>query len=339
MKVSLVDVDGHNFPNLALMKLSAWHKMQGDNVDWYLPMFSHPDRIYASKVFTFTPDYEDYACNDPEPIKGGTGYRMYQDLPEEVDRTLPDYSLYPQFNFAIGFLSRGCIRSCPWCVVPKKEGYIRKYDDIERIAQGRKIAVLMDNNFLANDFEFVKEQIEKSIFANIKIDFNQGLDARLVNEENAKLLAKAKWATISGNNKYIRFSCDTLGMIDPVKKAIKTLRSVGYKGHIFVYFLAQEVDETLDRINELLAFDNKIHPFVMPFRNLDGDGQITNPELKRLARWCNMTSVRKSCSYEEYKRKDKKRDVFGKTEQLKENPVVKQSLTTAKNVTLCGGYN
>lgn len=125
MKISLVDVDGHNFPNLALMKLSAWHKAQGDAVEWYSPLFSKPDRIYASKVFTFTPDFTDYAAGDPEPVRGGTGYDPAVRLPDEVERTLPDYSIYPDFPAALGFLARGCIRKCPWCIVPEKEGALK----------------------------------------------------------------------------------------------------------------------------------------------------------------------------------------------------------------------
>ena len=202
MKISLVDVDGHSgFPNLALMKLSAWHKAQGDNVDWYQPLFDNPDRIYASKIFTFTTDAF-FAANHPEPIRGGTGYRLYQDLPDEIDSMLPDYSIFPQVKYAIGFLSRGCIRNCPWCVVPRKEGKLRKYEDVERLAQDRKWLILMDNNFLANDFEFVKEQLEKIQHNGYSIDFNQGLDARLITPENAELLAKCKWFTINKNSNF-----------------------------------------------------------------------------------------------------------------------------------------
>jgi hypothetical protein len=301
VKVALVDVDGHNFPNFALMRISAWHKAQGDSVEWYSPLFSNPDRIYASKVFTFTPDYMDFDPAHPEPIKGGTGYRMYNELPAEIDRMLPDYSIYPMFDFAIGFLSRGCIRNCPWCVVPRKEGALRQYDDIERIAQGRKRVILMDNNFLANDFEFVKDQLKKSVRLGLSIDFNQGLDARLITPENAALLAKCKWFTITGNNKYIRFSCDTAGMIEPLRKAVKMLRQVGYNGEVFVYVLAQELQESLERVRNVLEIDKKVHPFVQPFRNLDGDGEIVDPELKRLARWCNMAAIRKTCNFEDYK--------------------------------------
>ena len=297
MKISLLDVDGHNFPNLALMKLSAWHKLQGDEVDWSEPLFSRPDRLYASKVFTFTPEYDCYAASDPEPIRGGTGYDASIKLPDEIENILPDYSIYPQYDYAIGFLSRGCIRNCPWCVVPRKEGGIRQYDDIERIAQGRRHVVLMDNNFLANDVEFVKEQIEKSVKAKLRIDFNQGLDARLVTPEFAKLLALAKWS------RYIRFSCDTSGMIEPLSKAVKMLRQAGYNGEIFVYVLAQDPTESLDRIQRILAIDKKITPYCQPFRNLDGDGKVTDHNLERLARWCNKVWIRKSCKFEEYNRK------------------------------------
>ena len=146
MKVALVDVDGYNFPNFALMKIAAWHRQNGDNVKWYDPLYDRPERIYKSKVFTFTPDTPDYW--DGEIFRGGTGYWRYDDLAPEIDAMPPDYSIYPQYDFAIGFLSRGCIRKCPWCVVPHKEGALRKYDDIARIAQGRKKVILMDNNFL-----------------------------------------------------------------------------------------------------------------------------------------------------------------------------------------------
>lgn len=300
MNISLIDVDSHNFPNLALMKISAWYKAQGDNVDWYSPLFSNPDKIYASKVFTFTPDYRDYNYNHPLPIKGGTGYDITSKLEDEIDAMQPDYSIYPQYNYSIGFLSRGCIRNCDFCLVRRKEGYIRQYGDIEQIAQGRKMVVLMDNNFLANDPEFVRDQLEKSVSLKLKIDFNQGLDCRLVNDDNAQWLAKCRWATISGNNAYIRFSCDHNAMIEPCKRAIFTMRKAGFTGNFFVYLLAKDKAETLDRLKQVLAIDKKIKPFIMPFRDF-GDGKIQDPELKRLARWCNMVSIRKSCSFEEYR--------------------------------------
>lgn len=123
MRIGLVDIDGHNFPNLALMKLSAWHKSQGDSVEFADPMFGRYDRVYMSKVFTFTPDCPDiYHC---EVIRGGTGFRDYTTvLPGEIEHICPDYSLYG-VNEAYGFLTRGCPNRCPWCIVPHKEGAIR----------------------------------------------------------------------------------------------------------------------------------------------------------------------------------------------------------------------
>jgi hypothetical protein len=116
MKTGLIDVDGHNFPNLALMKLAGYHRQNGDTVEWVNHLEQY-DKVYQSKVFTFTPD-NPFAVQSGEIIKGGTGYKMYDEL--FCDDTEPDYSIYPQFEHAYGFLTRGCVRHCPWCVVPKK---------------------------------------------------------------------------------------------------------------------------------------------------------------------------------------------------------------------------
>ena len=114
--IALHDSDYTGFPNYALMKLSAYHKAQGDHVEWWIPMVKY-DRVYSSKIFTFSP--EDLML-PPDTIKGGTGYGILDELPPEVDAMFPDYSLYPDCDHAIGFLTRGCIRKCPWCIVPKK---------------------------------------------------------------------------------------------------------------------------------------------------------------------------------------------------------------------------
>ena len=306
MKVSLVDVDGTGFPNLALMKISAWHKANGDTVDWYSPMFSHPDRIYASKIFTFTPDYTDYYIGDPLPICGGTGYDVTSRLPEEIDRMLPDYSIYPSVDYAIGFLSRGCIRKCPWCVVPKKEGQIRRYTTIEIASSGydlsrRKNVVLMDNNFLANDLDYVREQVEASRRLNLRLDFNQGLDARLINEETARILSRVNWI------RYIRFACDTQAVIPAVLDAMRFMRNAGYRKDFFIYFLAEDAEETHDRILRIMDGDQKVTPYVMPYRNLDGDGEIVSEETKHLARWCNKAWIRKTIPFHKYNPNPNKR--------------------------------
>lgn len=152
MKVGLINVDS-KYPNLALMKISMYHKKMGDYVGWYNGI-SHYDKVYVAKVFTFTPDYG-YYINADEVEKGGTGYDLNKKLPKEIDRLQPDYSIYPQINLntAYGFLTRGCPNKCKWCIVPQKEGNIYPYMDVDEIAVGgRTNLVLMDNNILACDY-------------------------------------------------------------------------------------------------------------------------------------------------------------------------------------------
>ena len=117
MKIGLVDVDGHNFVNFALMRISAYHKSLGDTVEWVDPIFGGGyDKVYMSKIFTFSPDYPyEFDC---EVIKGGTGYDVKSRLPEEIEQsTAMDYSIYPNCDYSIQFFSRGCIRKCPFCLV------------------------------------------------------------------------------------------------------------------------------------------------------------------------------------------------------------------------------
>ncbi len=146
MKIGLIDVDGHHYPNFALMKLAAWHRAHGDEVEWADAMFgSEYDRIYRSKIFTFTPDDNTpWKC---EVINGGTGYDIKSRLPEAIERsTAMDYTIYPQYDFSIQFFSRGCIRKCPFCLVNAKEGLIHPVEPAQLNPNGRHIEVL-DNNF------------------------------------------------------------------------------------------------------------------------------------------------------------------------------------------------
>lgn len=154
MRVGLIDVDGHNFPNIPLMKLSAWHKQQGDTVEWYEPLFSgHMNRVYMSKVFSFTQDYP-YFVDADVVVRGGSGYCIeladgrehYQkerdkELPPEVEHIYPDYSIYPELtqDKAFGFLTRGCPRGCEFCHVGCKEGKrSHKVADLSEFWRGQK---------------------------------------------------------------------------------------------------------------------------------------------------------------------------------------------------------
>lgn len=288
MKIGLIDVDGHGFPNLALMKLSAYHKAHSDDVEWWNG-FVHYDRVYMSKVFTFTPD-EDTVIDADEIVRGGTGYKMYDNLPDEVERTFPDYSIYPQYDFAIGFLTRGCIRNCPWCIVPKKEGKIRPaatWQEIKR-PDSDKI-VFMDNNVLA--CEHGVSQIADMGGKPVWVDFNQGLDARLITDEAAKLLAKLHWI------RSVRMSCDTTSMIDTVISAAERLVSAGVsRSRLWSYVLVKDVGDALQIVKAL--DEHGIEPFAQPYRDYDG-GEPTM-EQKRFARWVNNKAIFRSCEWSEY---------------------------------------
>lgn len=297
MRVAVHSVDGQKFPNLALMRISAWHKSRGDSVEWFMPLMPY-DKVYASKVFTFTPD-DPYLPEDA--VRGGTGYDVESRLPPEIEAAKPDYTIYPQFDAAYGFLTRGCPNRCPWCVVPRKEGGIRPVSDIEDICSTntgfRRKAVLMDNNFLAAPLDFCREQVDKMRRLKVKVDFNQATDARLYDDERARLMAKLP--VIS----YLRMSCDADAMLLHCVNAIRRLREFGYRKDIFVYVLARNeaIDSALYRIYGLMEADRRAVPFVMPFRSLDDNSVLPSPGLKRLARWCNRAWIRKSCRFEDYR--------------------------------------
>ena len=246
-----------------------------------------------SKVFTFTPDYE-YFIDADTISRGGTGYKLYDKvLPAEIDTIFPDYTIYPQFDYAIGFLTRGCIRNCKWCVVPKKEGKLKPYCDWRNIKRNdtNKI-VFMDNNVLASEYGI--EQIRSMIGEDVRIDFNQGLDARLITDDVAEILSKVKWI------RFIRLACDTSAMLPVVTEAVERLGKYGVKPYrIFVYTLIQDVDEAYQRIKALDRLG--VDPFAQPYR--DFETNYVDPEHKRLARWCNHKGIHKTVKFEEYERR------------------------------------
>lgn len=274
------------YPNLALMKISAFHKAQGDTVEWFNPFFADQyGKIYSSKIFTWTP-IDPYL---PErTIKGGTGYGIMNTLPDEIEHICPDYSLYPDVKSSYGFLTRGCLRSCPWCIVQKKEGKIRPHADIAEFAKHKHVT-LMDNNVLA--CEWGLKQIDKIAGMDLRIDFNQGLDARLIDKQIARLLARVKWIN------YIRIACDSQAQKESVKNAVENLRTAGYKGEIFCYVLINGIDEALDRIEFCRSIG--VSPFGQPYRDFTTNKE---PDIwqKRLARYVNVKSVFKSISWGEY---------------------------------------
>jgi hypothetical protein len=291
MKIGLHDADKTNFPNLALMKISAWHKQSGDSVEWWNPLEQY-DTVYSSKVFTFT---EEDPYLPENTIKGGTGYGAYDNLPEEIDRMFPDYSLYPDVNYAIGYLTRGCIRKCPWCIVPKKEGYIKPYRYWTEVARpNKRDIVFMDNNVLASDFGL--EQMASMIGQSVRVDFNQGLDARLITPEVAEIISRLKWCNL------IRMAADTDTMLDTVIEKIKLLEKYGVKSwRIFVYVLTTDIESAERRCITLR--DIGANPFAQPYRDFTNNIGPTE-EQKQFARWVNRKWIFKRVkTFAEYKRR------------------------------------
>ena len=288
-------MDGHgNYPNLALMKISRHHKNLGDTVGWYTP-FDEYDIVYMSKVFTFTPEYGYVINNAKEIVKGGTGYDVHKELPEEIDLLQPDYSIYPFIDnkTAYGFLTRGCPNRCKWCIVPEKEGAVYPYMDIDDIAiDGRNHVILMDNNILASDYGL--QQIEKMGSMNIRVDFNQGLDARLVTDETARSLAKLKWL------RYIRFGCDTPRQVDECKRAMSLIDSYGYKGQYFLYTIILDLEESYRRISEWRDRSWRATPHGQPYRDFNNPKQVIPQWQKDMARWADRKELYRSVDFKDY---------------------------------------
>lgn len=301
MNIGLVDVDGHNavkkkwgatiYPNIALCKIARWHKQHGDTIEWAFA-FSHYDIVYMSKVFNFSPD--DLTVYDADRIvRGGTGYDICSEIPEEIDLVQPDYSIYPAVpsDTAYGFLTRGCPNKCKWCVVPRKEGRIRPYMDVDEIAiEGRTKLVLMDNNFLAAG-DYAHEQLDKIIARGYKVDFNQALDARLVDDAYAQKLAKVKWLS------HIRFGCDTQKQIEECERAMDMIVGYGFKGEFFLYtMLNDDLNECYSRIHYWWdklqeARDthqrNNAYAYAQPYRDIDNPHRPIPQWQKDMAHWCN----------------------------------------------------
>lgn len=277
MKIGLIDVDGHHWPNLCLMKLSAYHKARGDTVEWHDGRKRY-DLVYMSRVFTdsYSKDYTGTIHAD-HVIKGGTGYGLSNCLPEEVEHSFPDYSLYPQFKgTAYGFLSRGCPRGCGFCIVGEKEGHrSTAVADLSEFWNGEKEIKLLDANLLAcTDWEKLLFQLIES---GALVDFTQGLDVRLITPEKAELLNRVK-------TKMLHFAWDNPeeDLAGYFKRFIELTNVKDYwKRRVYVltnYGSSHEQD--LYRIYTLreMGYD----PFVMVYE------KETAPDITRkLQRWVN----------------------------------------------------
>lgn len=294
MRIGLIDIDS-KIPNLALMKLSAYYKAKGHKVELTSPLFMGGyNRIFASKIFEYT-----YMPALSETVKcGGSGLSLKTKLKSEIEHTMPDYSLYPEMNYSLGFTTRGCNRSCPFCIVPKKEGKIRFNADIyEFWDQRHKDTILLDNNIFAQSAHFMRisEQLLKH---RLKVDFNQGLDIRLLTKEKAMILKKL----VPIN--YWRFAWDNIKEKEQIVKGIEILKETGFepypKHEILFYILVgfyeknydQAIESALKRI-DIIYKKYGYEVFVMPY-NLD-------KRYAHFARWVNKKKLFYSIPWKEYK--------------------------------------
>lgn len=309
MKIGLIDVDGHNYPNLPLMKISAWHKEKGDTVRWYEPfdgLVEKYDKVYMSKVFSFSPDYE-YPIYADEIEKGGSGYcielvdgkEVYnkdrdKNLPYEIEHIYPDYSIYPEYteDTAYGFLTRGCPRGCSFCHVKEKEGRCSvKVADLSEFWRGQKNIILCDPNILACKDHM--ELLQQLVDSKAKVELNQGIDIRLVTENNLKLLRQIRLDNI--HVAYDRWQDKEI--IEPRLRAF--VEHTGFnrgKGHLMCFILVN-FDTTIEQDIHRIQFcrELNISPYPMIY-----DKEHCKPIYRKLQRWCNNFIFWSVPTFEEY---------------------------------------
>lgn len=308
-KIALIDneaisMKNKSFPNLALMRISTYYKHKGYDVEWF-DLFNqeHYEFIFLSKVFTYTkfaPIY-DY-LDKTKLIVGGTGIDVKIKLDDEIEKCYPDYSIY-DVDYAIGFLTRGCNNNCSWCIVPKKEGQVYHYANINEIARvDTNKVVLLDNNILQHENHL--KLLEEVACSNYKIDFNQGMDIRMVNERNAKLLSKIKWI------KYIRFSCDQLSQIEYFSKNLKLLQDLGVaESKFFIYLLVKEVSDAEKRVEFFRNNFPKVTIYAQVYRDFKNEYKSTQQQRDFTQRYVYKGLWRKETFSEYYCR-------MGKTFQI-----------------------
>ncbi|MBD5210982.1 MAG: hypothetical protein HDS77_06930 [Bacteroidales bacterium] len=288
MHIGLIDVDSHHFPNLALMRLSAYHKANGDDVEWCGDMYWDFDRVYKSKIFTFTPDVDrPFPC---EVIKGGTGYDVRSRLPIEVEQsTAVDYSLYPQYRFSIQFFSRGCIRHCPFCLVQDKEGAIQPVEPLQLNPVGQWIEVL-DNNFFANPewLSAVQYLINTKQLVNL-----HGVDVRIMNEEQAFWLNKLR---LKRSHVHIAWDLPEIDLTDKLREVVRYVAPWKLMCYILVGFNST-IEQDMYRIERCRELG--ITPFVMPYRDFENK---TRPSqyAKDLAQYVNKPQIFGTCSFADF---------------------------------------
>ena len=288
--IGLVDVDSKNFPNIAIMKIGAYHKSLGDRVEFYNPDKKY-NKVYKSKVFTFTPDIK---VNCDNVIQGGTGYDLKSKLPEDIDNMYPDYSLYNITDTAYGYLTRGCPRGCEFCIVCEKEGKKSKQVyNLNQFWNGQKEIKLLDPNITAapNCIDLFNELSETKAW----IDFTQGIDLRLLTEKKIEAINKLKI-------KMIHFAWDNIKdekiITEKLSLYVKNAKYNNYR-KITVYVLVNfnsTFEEDLYRVYKIR--DLGASPYIMIY-----DKENADKKYKKLRGWVNFAPIFRTVNrFEDYKK-------------------------------------
>jgi len=284
MEILLIDVDSYKLPNLALMKLSSFFKDRGHEV--FLNSCSDPDLVFVSCIYPENEElaYEKVSFYLKEKVRfGGTGISLESELPEWVEHVRPDYSLYG-VNFSMGFTSRGCIRNCPWCIVPEKEGKIRNHAPIwEFLHPDHDELILLDNNFLASPKWRKNLEIIRDF--DLKVNFNQGLDIRLIDEEKAGMLADIRYYDWKFDNRRLHFAFDLPELEEDVRRGVQILKDAGIPPNELMFYelvgFNTDFEEDMHRFRVLEELGVK--PYVMRYNDMEGPHGI----LKHFDRWVN----------------------------------------------------
>ena len=291
MKIAVLDIDS-KIPNLALMKISSWHKKQGHEVEHYLPLAHHLyDKIYASKIF----DFSDGSDIQPDMITGGTGIDLKISLPNEIEEMDPDYILY-NYPHNIGFAQRGCRFSCSFCVVPQKEGKPKSVNTIAKLWTQRSsdFLILLDNDFFGNP-EWA-DRIKEIKELDLKVNFSQGLNIRIISKKQAQALASVKFRNLKNTSKQVTFAWDQIDDEKVIKRGFQRVVDAGIKPYQMQFYVLIGYDTTpeedLHRV--MMLKDWGCDPYAMPYNKFD-------PYQKKFVRWVNRRAVFHSCSWEEYK--------------------------------------
>jgi hypothetical protein len=287
MRVAIAQVDG-KWPNLALAKIAAAARAGGHTVERFNPLLG-ADRVYASKVFTDTAD-DPYL--PPDAIRGGSGYSLSVKLMPWIERLRPDWSLWPQWRHDMGYSTRGCPRRCPFCVVPKKDGKLRVVAEFGDLWSGRKRLILLDGNVTAAPMDHFRRLCDEATTRGVELDFSQGLDARLLTDEHAAIIARSKV------KRSLHLAFDHPRHEKAVRRSVRLLREAGVNvRHDVFYFVLVGYDTTPeeDLYRCELLRDLGTNPFVMPYDRSDR-------YQRDLARWANSVAAFRSCSFADYRR-------------------------------------